>query len=311
MSFKIGKWEISPQSGVAGRHEIGHKLVERHTGRKVYQKMVRAVISNPAANSNAVETLTIEGLAPFLTLNTSQTEIAYNVTSAVINGVSNAEKVRVSSSGKEVILVTNTGYTVSSNEGTFSNGFGEQAEGPISLKVQFATNSTTESVTIPVMLEFYDGSSWQTAGTHNIIQSSSDADVTFNVTPSVLSDFEGAGGSQTVSVTSNIAYSIEVQGDVETNWLTLSRSTGSASTEELVITAAAQAVGASAREVSVKFKSAVTGSVIGTLSVKQAAGEDFSISWESSTMTFTNDDLNTIKQNVLTANESWYLEEPV
>ena len=207
--------------------------------------------------------------------------------------------------------MTNTGYTVSGNEGTFSNGFGEQAEGPISLKVQFATNSTTESVTIPVMVEFYDGSSWQTAGTHNIIQSSSDADVTFNVTPSVLSDFEGAGGSQTVSVTSNIAYSIEVQGDVETNWLTLSRSTGSASTEELVITAAAQAVGASAREVSVKFKSAVTGSVIGTLSVKQAAGEDFSISWESSTMTFTNDDLNAIKQNVLTANESWYLEEPV
>ena len=102
-----------------------------------------------------------------------------------------------------------------------------------------------------------------------------------------------------------------MQGDVETNWLTLSRSTGTASTEELVITAAAQAVGASAREVSVKFKSAVTGSVIGTLSVKQAAGEDFSISWESSTMTFTNDDLNAIKQNVLTANESWYLEEPV
>lgn len=310
-NFKIGKWEITPQSGGAGSTPIGHKLTEKHTGRNKYQKLVRATMSNPAANKNAIETLEIAGLAPFLTLNTSQTEIAYNVTNVTINGVSNAAKFRVSSSGKAITLVTNSGYTVSGNEGTFSSGFGEMSEGSVAIKVQFASNSATSSVTIPVKIEYYDGSTWKVAGTHNVIQSSSDADVSFVVNPSSLSQFAKEGGSQKVSISSNVAYSIELQGDTDTSWITLSRQSGTATTADLTITAAAQAVGASARELSIKFKSSITNSVISTLTVTQAKGEDFAISWANATLSFTNDDINTIKNNTLTANSDWYLEENI
>lgn len=309
--IKIGKFEISQQSGTAGTTTIGHTLTEKHTGRNKYQKLIRASITNPAANKSAIETLEIAGLSPFLTLNTSQQEVAYNVTTATINGVSNAAKFRVSSSGKTITLVANTGYTISSNEGTFTNGFGEQAEGSVSIKVQFASNSASSSVTIPVKVEYYDGSTWKTAGTHNVIQSSSDADVTFVISPSTLSQFSKSGGSQTVDITSNIAYSIELQGDTETSWVTLSRQSGTATKQSLTITAAAQAVGASARELSIKFKNNVTSSVIGTLVVSQAKGDDFAISWQNATLTFTNDDVNTIKNNTLTANSDWYLEENI
>jgi hypothetical protein len=310
-SLRIGKFEVSPQTGDAGSTQIGHKLAERHTGRNKYQKLIRASISDPTANASAIETLEIGGLAPFLTLNTSQTEIAYNVTNATINGVSNASKFRVSSTDKTITLVTNTGYTVSGNEGTFTNGFGEMAEGSIAIKVQFAANNANAPVTIPVKVEFWDGAAWEVAGTHNIIQSSSDADVTFIITPSTLTQFTKDGGKQTVSISSNIAYSIELQGDTETTWVTLSRQSGTASTESLDITAAAQAVGASPRELSIKFKNNVTGSVIGVLEVTQAKGDDFAISWAQDTLTFTNDDVNTIKKNTLTANASWHLEENI
>lgn len=310
-SIKIGKWEISPQSGGAGKNPIGHKLTEKNTGRNKYQKLVRATFVNSAAQKEDIETLEIGGLAPFLTLNTSQTEIAYNVTNVVINGVSNAAKIRVSSTGKSITLVANTGYTVSGNEGIFTNGFGETAEGAIAIKVAFAANSTTSSETIPVKVEYYDGSTWNTGGVHNIIQSSSDADVTFTITPSTLSQFANVGGTQTVTITSNVAYSIELQGDTETNWVTLSRQSGSAATQTLDITATAQVVGANARELSIKFKSSVTNSVIGTLEVTQAKGEDFAISWEQKTLSFTNDDLNQIKTNNLTANADWYIEENI
>lgn len=311
MSIKIGKWEVSPQSGAAGTIDIGHKLTERHTGRNKYQKLIRASISNPAADASDIETLEIGGLTPFLSLNTSQTEIAHNVTTATINGVSNAAKFRVSSTGKAITLVTNTGYTVSGNEGTFTNGFGEMTEGAISIKVQLTSNNTTSSQTIPVLVEYWDGSAWQTGGTHNIIQSSSDAGVTFVITPSTLDDFTKEGGKQTVSINSNIAYSIELQGDTETTWITLSRQSGTAGTASLDITAAAQTVGAAPRTLSIKFKSNVTGSVIGTLEVSQLKGEDFAISWETDTLTFTNDDVNTIKTNKLTANSDWHIEENI
>ena len=112
-----------------------------------------------------------------------------------------------------------------------------------------------------------------------------------------------------MSINSNIAYSIELQGDTETTWVTLSRQSGTSGTASLDITASAQAVGASARELSIKFKNNVTGSVIGTLEVSQAKGDEFAISWAKDTLTFTNNDINTIKNNTLTANADWAIEE--
>lgn len=104
-SIKIGKFEISQQTGTAGKTPVGHKLTEKHTGRNKYQKMVRASILASGSKLEAIETLEIQGMTPFLTLNTSQTEVAYNVTTATVNGKSNAEKFRVSSSGKAITVV--------------------------------------------------------------------------------------------------------------------------------------------------------------------------------------------------------------
>lgn len=309
-NLKIGKFEISPQSGEAGSIQIGHKLTEKHTGRNKYQKRIRASISNPAANIAALETLEIAGLSPFLTINTSQTEIAYNETNVTINGISNAPKFRVSSS-RAITLVTNTGYTVNNNEGTFTSGFGEQSEGTISIKVRLLTNNSNAPITTPIKIDYYTGDTWETAGTHNVIQSSADADVSFVITPPTLSEFTKEGGKQTVSINSNINYSIELQGDTETSWVTLSSQALLAGITTLDITAAAQVVGAPPRELSIKFKSNVTGSIIGTLEVTQAKGDNFAIAWDTSTLTFTNDDLNTIKTNTLTANASWYIEENI
>lgn len=308
-TIKIGKWDISPQSGSAGSTSVGHKLTERHTGRNKYQKMVRASISNAAANAEAIEILEIAGQAPFLTLNTTQIDIAYNVTTAVINGSSNAEKFRISSSGKTASLVSNTGYTVSGSVGTFTAGFGEQASGSIAIKVQFAANNSQASVTIPVKIEYYNGSTWEIAGTYNIIQSSADAGVTFNIDPRSLSIFAKGGETKTVTIESSIAYAIELSGDIETDWVVLSRNSGVAGTATLDITAAKQAVGAAQRQLTINFRNNVTNSVITTLNVVQEAGEDFAISWANETLTFTNDDVNTIKTNTLTANSDWYIEE--
>lgn len=310
-SIKIGKWEISPQSGSAGANTIGHKLTERHTGRNKYQKLVRATISDPKANVEAIETLEIAGLTPYLSLNTDSSEISYNETQVVINGMSNASKFRVSSTGKTITLSANTGYTVSGNEGTFTNGFGEMNEGGVAIKVTFTSNSTTSAVTIPVKIEYWDGSAWKVTGTYNIIQSSSDSDVSFTITPATLNQFTKDGGKQTVTINSNIAYSIELQGDTETSWVTLSRTNGTATSQTLDITASAQVVGADARNLSIKFKSSVTQSVIGTLNVSQAKGEDFAISWANDTLTFTNDDYQLIKNNTLTANSAWQIEEKI
>lgn len=308
-TIKIGKWDITPQSGSAGSTSVGHKLTERHTGRNKYQKMVRASISNAAANAEAIEILEIAGQTPFLTLNTTQTDIAYNVTTAVINGSSNAEKFRVSSSGKAATLVSNTGYTVSGSVGTFTAGFGEQASGSVAIKVQFAANNSQSSVIIPIKIEYYDGSSWMSAGTFNITQSSADAGVTFNISPSSLGTFAKGGATKAVTIESSIAYAIELQGDVETDWVTLSRNSGVAGTATLDITAAKQPVGASQRQLTINFRNNVTNSVITTLNVVQEAGEDFAISWANDTLTFTNDDVNAIKTNTLTANSNWYIEE--
>ena len=310
-TIKIGKWDISPQSGSAGSTSIGHKLTERHTGRQKYQKMVRASISNAEANAEAIEILEIAGIAPFLTLNTSQTDVAYNVTTATINGTSNAEKFRVSSSGKAITLVSNTGYTTSSNVGIFTSGFGEQASGAVAIKVQFASNNTQSSVTIPVKVEYYNGSSWVVAGTYNIVQSSADAGVTFNVSPSSLSTYPAEGSKQRVTIESSIAYAIELQGDVEIDWVTLSRTSGTAGTATLDISVSAQSVGAPQRQLTINFRNTVTNSVITTLGVVQSKGDDFAISWANDTLTFTNDDVNLIKTNTLTANADWYIEEKI
>ena len=321
MSIKIGRWEIAPQSGAAGTHAIGHKMTEKHTGRKKYQKLVRATFVNASANKEAVETLEVGGAPVSFLLDEREIEVAYNTTSVVINCTTNAEKIRLKAPvDTDVVLLNNTGYTVEQDGSyyiaKFTSGFGEQVEGTVGIKVGFDANKTTSSRDILIQIQAYDelgeGSGFSDDAAKyliRIVQSSSDTDVTFTVEPSTLEDFAKEGGSQEVTISSNVPYSMQLQGSSETAWVTLSRESGTATTEALTITAAPQAVGSPAREVSIKFKSNITNSVIGTLIIKQAAGEDYAISWEQSTLVFTNSDVNTIKINNLTANADWYIEE--
>ncbi|MDR1882983.1 MAG: hypothetical protein LBR26_09435 [Prevotella sp.] len=311
MAVIIGLFEIAPTSGTAGENNIGHKLREANTGRNQHQKLIRATITNPEANEDAIEILKVEAKPPFLTLDTEVADVVHNAIEKNIAGVSNAEKFRISTTdtGKNLSLKANTGYTVSGLVGTFTEGFGLTAQGTVSILVGFTTNTTAAAVDIPVLVEYYDGEAWQVAGTFTITQATSDSTVSFTLDPATLTQFDKAGEERTVSIQSNVGYTIEKQGGADVSWLTLSRVIGNVGTENLILAAAAQPVGASARELIVIFKSDITGSVIGQLAISQAAGDDFSISWENEEIAFTNNQVGTIIYNKLTANADWNIEE--
>lgn len=307
-TLKFGKFEAAQQSGQAGVQIIGVKYVEQHTGRGKYMKQLRA----SAGTANAVATYEIEGKPSFLALDTDMSEIAYNIVQATINGTSNAEKFRVSTAEDKIItLKPNTGYTVNSNEGTFSEGFGLQNQAAVAILVEFAVNSTAATVEYPVTIEIWNGTEWKIAGTFTVRQSSSDADVNFVVTPGTLEAFDKAGGVKAISIESNIGFNVTKQGGSDTSWISLDKLAGNAGTTEIKITATSQKVGGSGRNLSLVFKNQVSNSVIGTLLISQSEGDGYAVSWENDTVTFANNELNEIKNNNLTANAEWYIEEVV
>lgn len=58
-----------------------------------------------AGTESAIATYEVEGKPVFLTLDTDMTEITYNTVQTIINGVSNAEKFRISTvDGKTYFL---------------------------------------------------------------------------------------------------------------------------------------------------------------------------------------------------------------
>ena len=307
-TLKFGKFEAAQQSGQAGVQIIGVKYVEQHTGRAKHMKQLRA----NAGTASAVATYEVEGKPSFLALDTDMSEIAYNIVQATINGISNAEKFRVSTSeGKQITLKPNTGYTVNSNEGTFAEGFGLQNQAAVAVLIEFTVNATDATIEYPVSVEIYTGTEWKLAGTFTVKQSSSDADVHFTLTPDTLPAFSKAGESKTVSIESNIGFNITKQGGSDTSWITIDKSTGNAGTTEINITAAAQKVGTAERNLNLVFKNQVSNSVIGTLVIIQSKGDDYAVSWENNAVTFANNELNTIRNNNLTANAEWYIEEVV
>lgn len=306
--FKIGKFEVAQQSGQAGVNIIGVKYVEQHTGRSKYMKQMRA----NAGTANAIATYEVVGKPSFLALDTDMAEISYNVVQATINGMSNAEKFRVSTTaGKTITLKANIGYTVNANEGVFAAGFGTQNQGAVAILVEFIMNSTAATIEYPVSVEIWNGTAWVIAGTFTIKQSSSDADVNFNITPESLTAFAKGGETKKITVNSNIAFSVAKQGGADTAWITLDKSLGNTENTDINITAATQAVGTSQRNMSLVFKNQVSNSVIGTLMVVQNAGDAYTVSWSQPIVSFSNTELNTIKNNNLTTNASWYIEEVV
>lgn len=307
-ALKIGKFEVAQQNGQAGSQIVGVKYIEQHTGRGKYMKQLRA----NAGTESAIATYEVEGKPVFLTLDTDMTEITYNTVQTIINGVSNAEKFRVSTvDGKEILLKANTGYTVNQNEGVFSEGFGVLSQGTFAILVEFAINSTSTIVEYPVSIEIWDGLAWVNAGTFRIKQSSSDASVNFVITPNTLPQITKTGETKVISVESNIDFNITKQGGSDTSWVTLDKSSGKTGATEINITIAAQNIGSAKRNLTLVFKNMVSNSVIGQLTITQAAGDAYSVSWEHDTVSFENSELNIIKNNNLTANADWYLEEVV
>lgn len=304
MAFQIGKFDIAIQNGSAGTTENGVRYAREHTGRAPHQKQARGV----AGSAEAILNLAISGKAPFMSLTSNAVDVAWNTTSAQVTVLTNAEKFQVSSSGKAVTLQSSASYTVNALTGTFSSNLGLDAQHSVVLNFGITNNNTASGVTAPVVIKYWDGAAYQTAGTFTINQSSADADVSITVTPSTVPVFEATGSKKTVSVVSNVAYSIEKQG-ADTAWFTISRTTGVVGTAGLDIVVVAQAVAAPVRSGAVIFKNPISGSAITVLEISQAKGETFEITIAPSSLTFLSSELNTIKNVQVTANANWTIEE--
>lgn len=306
--LKIGKFEVAQQSGTAGTIENGIKYAIEHTGRAVYQKQARGICGVGDTAATAILTLTIAARAPFMTLLSNSLDVAWDTVEAAVRATTNAEKFRVTSSGKAITLKSSSIYTVNGNVGTFTNGLGLDSQHSFDVTVQFATNVTANNVAIPVLIEYYDGTAWKSAGTFTITQSSADADFVITSDPATLQRFANAGGTQTLAITSNKAYTIEKQGS-DTAWFSIGRTTGTAGTADLKVTVVANPVAAAARTGTIIFKNPISGSTVLSIAVSQAAGDAYAISFNPTTIAFQNNELNKIKNTELTANASWQIEE--
>lgn len=304
--LKIGKFEIAQQSGSAGTIQNGVKYAVEHTGRAPHQKQARGYCGTASQTLD----LSITGKAPFMTLASNSQDIAWDTTTATVTVTTNAEKFRVSSGGKTITLQSSAAYTVNGLIGTFSNNLGMDSQHDAVLAFGFGTNTTSGTVSIPILIEYYDGSTYKTAGTFTVNQSSADADFVITSNPATLNQFANTASSQTVAITSNKNYTIEKQGG-DISWFTISRTTGTPGTANLKVDVVAQAVAAPARSGSIIFKNPISGSTVLTLAVTQAAGVPYSITITPNTVTFANNELNVIKNVEIVANAAWQLEEVI
>jgi len=311
-AIQVGCFEIAPQSGPSGETQISHKYARQHTGRNPHIKVVRATLTDPTANVEALETLTVAAKSPFFTLDTNQANIVYSKTEHTINGISNASQFRISTTGlKTITLKSNTGYTIVGNTGMFADGFGVNAQGSAAILIGFSVNNTSEAVSIPVLIEYYTGTEWVEAGIYTIEQGTSDAEVSFSLTPESLSSFLGAGETKQVSISSNIAYLITKQGSSEQEWVTVSFTQGNAGERALDITTAGQNVGAQSRNLDLVFSNQLTGTPIGALTITQLAGENFRVSFQAKDIAFTNEEVGAVKPNTLSCNAPFTIEEKI
>lgn len=312
MAIKIGKWEIAPQSGAAGTHSIAHKQISTYTGREKYTKIVRAtIVENESTYVD--EVLEINAKDHFLNIvGNSYVEVAYNTTEVIIPINTNTFKFKIEPTVLEVELSSYGLYTASDNTGTFSTHMGLESAFDASIKVTFPINAEAGVLTRIFDIYMWVRTAFVKVGEFRIHQSSSDQDAGFIIAPPVLTPFNGnAASPQTVSITSNVPYTIRKESLGDPTWVSISRDTGDAGTADLTISVNDQKVGASARDVTLKFISNITNSVLATLNVHQLAGIPYSISWEQETLTFEPDDINVTKTNKLTANAGWQIEEKI
>lgn len=316
MAIKIGKWNIAPQSGGAGTIEVSHQMIEEYKGRLKYSKVVRAIISENQ-DSFIDETLEIEPYMRFMNYSGPlEFYPAYNDTFITIPITANIDEFRVvdiEGNAPTVTLVANDKYTISNNVGSFPPPLGYNSAYDSTIKITFPQNTEAGVITHIFKLQIRNQSfGWEDVETFYIHHSSSDVDAGFIIGPPVLNVFNPVAASpQSVDITSNVAYVVNIESLSDISWLTLSRTEGNGGgvTETLTISVSDQAVGASARTAQLRFKSKITGTTLGSLEVHQLEGEPYSIKWANETLTFRASDYNIIKKNTLTANAPWQIEE--
>ncbi|MFI3322073.1 MAG: hypothetical protein R3Y50_06065 [Rikenellaceae bacterium] len=305
--LNLGKIEVGVQSGTAGTHEVGVKYTTEHTGRSNYTKQFRGV----AGDASAVATVTIAGAAQSMQLLATSDDVAWDAIVASVTVRTNSEKFRVSTtSEKAITLKSASAYTVNELVGTFTSTLGKADKHEAVISFGFTTNTTSAEEVIPIIIEYWDGTEYQTAGTYTINQSSADADITISANPSTIAQFSNAASSVDVVITANKAISLSKAG-ASTDWFSISANSATAGDTTLTISVTAQAVAASERSGSVVIKNPVSGSTILTLAISQAAGDAYAISITPTSISFDNDEVNVIKNVEVTANAAWYIEEVI
>lgn len=322
----IEMWEVSPQSGEAAPQgiKIGHRMTKEHTGRAPYSKKVRAYISENRT-IYADETLEVAAHPLFFEFldDVSNNILGYDSTVFTTRIETNVARFAIKptdamdSSG--ITLMTYEPYTVSQGSeglqvGTFRSGVGLEQAVTTYLKVQIPKNDGKQvayrAFRIYIEEIVDDVPSWRDIGSITIKHSSvvEDAGLVFNPSKSEIEDkkLKREGESLTVTVTSDKAYSIAGAPSFP-NWLSVSKTTGDAGTQDVTFAASAQAVGSAERIAIIGFYSTENKQLLGSFYLTQEAGEPYAISWEQSKLTFAYDETRII-ENTLHANAAWQLE---
>lgn len=312
-AIKIGKFEIAQQNGAAGTVTNGVKYVIAHTGRNIYQKKARGV----CGTADAILDLSIAPKPPFMTLGTTTSTVAWDSKSANVTITTNSQKFKVSSTGKIIVLAPSESYEVTGLSGEFNNNLGVDSQHSIALNFTFTSNTTATNINIPILIEYWNGTTYSPAGTFAITQSSADAGIVITADPDPIPVFEPieinspTNLKKTIKITSNASYRIEKAGGGGVGWIRLSRDTGSAGVADLDITVDINPTAAPRRTGNIYFQNPVSGSTILQLLVEQKPGMPYSITISPAVITFTNTEINTIKNITVTSNFDWQIEEVI
>jgi len=313
----LGKFEVTPVSGIAGTTEVSAKLATANTGRAEYIKYAKHYMTNDTSKFASIS-LKATGKPAFMTLGETTKEVAYNILNSTFNvTATNAAKFKlVKVSGKTLTLAVNSGYTVSGLEGTFTGDPGNTAEFNFQIKVAVAANNTGAAVSAEYKVQYWNGTTYVDSGTIKLTQGSADAGLTITADPASLGSFSNAGQDKALAITSNFAYNIVENNGADVSWLrilnqakTSEITSGVSGTTNMFISVEAQEVAALARSTQINFVNPTSGTILLTLDVNQAAGVARSISLSVSTLSFAQNELNVVKNFNVIANDIWYSEE--
>lgn len=313
-----GKFEVAIQNGTAtgasGR-AIAHKLIGTHTGRHPFEKIARAYIKNDNTKF-ADERLIVEGAPIMAESPTTVYNLAYDSSGFDVAVNTNAAKlsVQIDAPDMNIQLADSSEYTKASSMTSTKvtptdTRFGIERTGTLNLS--FATGQNNGSTALSGTIYIYtldddDNSGDREPIVVQVSQASSDSGITITLSASII-NHGNAEQTSSITVTSTGNYKI-----VNTSsWVTITPNNTSypAGTQTLQIKTSAQAVAAPTRSYQLSFVNPISGSVLKTLEIKQAAGDAYSVSWAKESLTFKYN-ASVSQDNTLIANADWEINEP-